>query len=126
MFEVSIKSHFSAAHHLEGYRGGCEDQHGHNWDVEVCVCGEHLDEIGMLVDFRDIKKSLSSVLELLDHKDLNNIAEFKSENPTSERIAQYIYRRLAGVLESETRRIHSVYVHETPGARAGYWEEKTR
>ena len=120
MYEVSIRAHFSAAHHLEGYRGGCEAQHGHNWEVEVFVCGSELDEIGLLVDFRELKIAVMSELDQMDHKDLNTLEIFKDFNPTSERIAEYLFKVLSGSLNNEIRRVSCVSVQETPGAKAYY------
>src|SRR5436309_1565181 len=45
MYEVMIEEEFSAAHALRGYRGKCENMHGHNWKVEVYVRGEQLDQV---------------------------------------------------------------------------------
>ena len=39
MLELKVLSSFSAAHHLLNYEGECENQHGHNWKVEVYVKG---------------------------------------------------------------------------------------
>lgn len=114
--------HFSAAHHLEGYRGGCEAQHGHNWEVEVFIAGEKLDEIGMLVDFRDVKDALATELGKLDHRDLNTLEVFDNGNPTSERIAEFLFNGLSGRLNTEDRRVSRVSVQETPGAKASYRE----
>ena len=120
MFEVSVRSHFSAAHHLEGYRGGCEAQHGHNWEVEVFIRGEALDEIGMLVDFRDVKEALACELEKLDHRDLNTLEVFGTDNPTSERIAEFLFKGLSARLNVSGRCVSRVSVQETPGAEASY------
>ena len=49
MFEVSVRAHFSAAHHLPGYPGTCASAHGHNWEVEVFVRGEELDDDTLLL-----------------------------------------------------------------------------
>ena len=45
--------------------------HGHNWKVEVEVCGNKLDNIGMVIDFKDIKKSTNNIVDELDHEFLN-------------------------------------------------------
>ena len=50
MFEVKIETHFSSAHHLLNYKGACENQHGHNWKVEVYVRGEELDKSEKIQD----------------------------------------------------------------------------
>jgi len=120
MFEVSVRSHFSAAHHLEGYQGGCESQHGHNWEVEVFVEGAALDPIGMLVDFRSVKTALAAELDELDHRDLNTLEVFGSHNPTSERIAEFLFHGLSSKLSVNGCRVSRVSVQETPGAKATY------
>lgn len=94
MHELSVSLEFSAAHNLRGYRGKCEELHGHNWKVEAAVKGQTLDNIGMLVDFSDLKKVLKDVLAGLDHAYLNETEPFKKINPTSENIAAWIYGRL--------------------------------
>ena len=63
MFEVYVKTHFSAAHSLKGYPGDCARVHGHNWVIEVFVQCKELDEIGIGIDFRDIKQTVNDVLE---------------------------------------------------------------
>ena len=96
MYRIKVEGNFSSAHSLRGYKGKCESLHGHNWKVEVEISGESLDKIGMLVDFKIVKKQLYRVLEKLDHSYLNKLAYFKKVNPTSENIAKYIYDRLQG------------------------------
>ncbi len=122
MFEISIKTQFSAAHHLDGYRGACEAVHGHNWDVEVFVAGEALNETGILVDFRDVRQAVQAELEALDHTDLNRHAAFATGNPTSENIARFLFLQLSQRLTGERVRVSRVSVNETPGSKASYWE----
>ena len=122
MFEISVKAHFSAAHHLEGYPGECAGQHGHNWEVEVFVSGERLNETGVLMDFRGLKTLVKSVLQRVDHSDLNASAVLGSENPSSENIAKFVYRELSAKLDVDGCRVSRVLVRETPGTRAVYWE----
>ena len=123
VFEVYIKTHFSAAHALKGYPGDCARLHGHNWIIEAFVRCKDLDDIGIGIDFRDIKKGVKDVLEGLDHFNLNELPAFKDENPTSENIAKFIYKELAKKLNSEAVNVSKVKVSETPGAGAFYWEE---
>jgi 6-pyruvoyltetrahydropterin/6-carboxytetrahydropterin synthase len=123
IYEVYVKSHFSAAHALTGYNGDCSRLHGHNWIVEAFVRCSRLDEIGIGIDFRDIKKAVKDVLNGLDHLNLNELPSFAAENPTSENIAKYLYKQIGKKLNSEYIRVSKVKVCETPGAGAFYWEE---
>lgn len=122
MFEVSIKSHFSAAHHLKGYPGSCAAFHGHNWEIEIFLRGNDLDDTGILVDFKDLKLAVGDVLESIDHSDLNEVEAFKDHNPTSENIARFLYGEFSMKLNCDRYRITRVSVHETPGTTASYWE----
>ena len=123
VFEVYVKTHFSAAHRLCGYPGECARIHGHNWIVEVYVkCGE-LNEIGIGIDFRDIKEATRSVLAAMDHCDLNELPCFRDVNPSSENIARVLYRELSKRLNTEKVKVSKIKVCETPGAGAYYWEE---
>jgi 6-pyruvoyltetrahydropterin/6-carboxytetrahydropterin synthase len=123
VFEVYTKTHFSAAHRLDGYPGDCARTHGHNWMVEVYVKCRELNEIGIGIDFRDIKESVKQVLSQLDHFDLNELEAFRETNPSSENIARFLYQELSAKLNSGTIKVSKVKVSETPGAGAFYWEE---
>ena len=123
VFEVYIKTHFSAAHRLCGYPGDCARIHGHNWIVEVYVQCRELNEIGIGIDFRDIKQAVAEVLSKMDHSDLNELPAFKELNPSSENIARLLYHELSQVLNTDRVRVSKVKVCETPGAGAYYWEE---
>jgi 6-pyruvoyltetrahydropterin/6-carboxytetrahydropterin synthase len=123
VFEIGIRSHFSAAHHLEGYRGNCAEFHGHNWEVEVFVRGGELDASGMLMDYRALKEHVRAALAPVDHRDLNRVPELRGINPTSENIARYLFRSLAERLRGLPCRVSKVAVHETPGTVAYYSED---
>ena len=118
MFTVKVISKFSSAHNLRGYKGKCEELHGHNWSVEAAVSSEELDNIGMVVDFKDLKGILKKILSELDHKHLNEVEHFKKVNPTSENIAKFIYQRLSE--EKPGLKISYVTVWETDTSSAKY------
>jgi 6-pyruvoyltetrahydropterin/6-carboxytetrahydropterin synthase len=121
MYEVMIEEEFSAAHALRGYRGKCENLHGHNWKVEVYVRGERLDSIGMLVDFRELKAATRRVMHHLDHKNLNELKPFDVEiNPSSEHLAGYILHEVASQINSERVTVYKVRVWETPSTSATF------
>ncbi len=123
VYEVYIQTHFSAAHSLKGYSGDCARTHGHNWIIDVYVRCKELDDIGIGVDFRDIKQSVKEVLKGLDHFNLNELPAFEEVNPTSENIAKFLYQELGKKLNSDIVRISKIKASETPGAGALYWEE---
>ena len=121
MYEVMIEEEFSAAHALRGYRGKCENLHGHNWRVEVYVRGDRLDEIGMLVDFTHLKKVTREVMRLLDHRNLNELSPFDVEmNPSSEHLAGFILHKVANQINSDRVQVYKVRVWETPSTSATY------
>ena len=119
MFEVRIETNFSSAHHLLNYKGKCENMHGHNWKVEVCAKGSELDKSNILVDFKVLKKEVNEIIDYLDHKDLNELEEFKGQSPSSEFIAKFIYKKAKERIPQVSR----VNVWETTTSRASYWEE---
>ena len=119
MFELKIETHFSAAHHLLNYNGACENQHGHNWKVEVFLQGNELDKSGILVDFKILKKEVNSVLDTLDHKDINTLKMFENISPSSENISKYLYYEL----KKKFNNIKKVSVWETENACATFFEE---
>lgn len=119
MFEVKVISSFSAAHHLLNYDGDCENQHGHNWKVEVYAKGEVLDKSNILIDFKVLKKELKKVMETLDHKDINELPQFKGVSPSSEMLSQYIFNEM----RKEFRQVFKVAVWENENSCSKYYEE---
>lgn len=123
IFEVCVTTDFSAAHSLRGYQGDCARVHGHNWIIEVFVRCKELDEVGIGIDFMDVKKAVKDVLQGLDHFNLNDLPAFRKVNPTSENIARFLYKELGNKLNSAVVKVSRIKVSETPGAGAFYWEE---
>jgi 6-pyruvoyltetrahydropterin/6-carboxytetrahydropterin synthase len=121
MYEVMIEEEFSAAHALRGYKGKCENLHGHNWKVEVYVRGERLDEIGMLVDFTKLKSVTREVMRYLDHKNLNELSPFDTElNPSSEHIAGFVLSEVGKAINDDRVKVYKVRVWETPSTSATF------
>lgn len=119
MYELSVKSHFDAAHALRGYEGECRQLHGHTWDVEAIVAGERLDEVGIVYDFKRLKDDLGSVLERFDHAYLNEVPPFDEINATAENLARVVFEALEERLGAEVRLVE-VAVWESPIARIAY------
>ncbi len=123
MFEVFVRTHFSAAHRLADYQGDCARLHGHNWEVTVTLGAQELDAIGLAVDFRELKQELGGLMGELDHSELNQHPELADVNPTCEVIARFLYRRLAAHFSGGHKaRVLRVQVCETPGAGVVYYE----
>jgi 6-pyruvoyltetrahydropterin/6-carboxytetrahydropterin synthase len=124
MFDISIKTHFAGAHHLRDYPGDCEHPHGHNWKVTVTVRAAKLDELGMGIDFKVLKKLVNEVIDLLDHRDLNGLPAFSDKNPSSEHIAMFIFENLQEKLEHDRYRLYSVGVMETDTSGLVYYGQQ--
>ena len=118
MYELKAQMYFSAAHHLLNYDGECENQHGHNWLVEAFVKGNVLDKSNILVDYKVLKRELKAVLDLLDHKDINELAEFKGVSPSSEMLSMFIYNKL----KERIPLVSKISVWETATSCASYYE----
>jgi 6-pyruvoyl tetrahydropterin synthase/QueD family protein len=67
MFQVSVEETFSSGHALRGYKGKCENIHGHNYRVQITLEGPQLDSIGLLVDFTHLKQVIREIIKRLDH-----------------------------------------------------------
>ncbi|MDR1039803.1 MAG: 6-carboxytetrahydropterin synthase QueD [Deltaproteobacteria bacterium] len=123
MYELKVTNHFAAAHNLRDFHGKCENLHGHNWFVEARVRADGLDSTGLVMDFAVLKRLLNGVLDLIDHKYLNELEYFKVTNPTSENIARFIFDRLAPDVREATAgkaRLRSVSAWESDNAAATY------
>ncbi|MEN6617164.1 MAG: 6-carboxytetrahydropterin synthase QueD [Syntrophorhabdus sp.] len=115
-----MKDSFAAAHRLVGYKGKCEELHGHNFTVEVLVAGEKLGDDGMLIDFHVIKGYLQEILEVLDHKYINDIPFFAERASSAEYIALYIYHEMEKRLAAEPVTTKEIKVWESDKAYAAY------
>lgn len=122
MYELMIETRFAAAHQLRHYKGKCENLHGHNWKVQVAVSAERLNEIGLAMDFGDIKAITNDVIGTLDHAMLNELFPFTEINPSSENIARWIYESLKKKIDTDEIEVASVTVWESDTAAATYYE----
>lgn len=123
MFELMIETTFAAAHQLRGYRGKCENFHGHNWKVQVHVAAERLNDIDIGMDFHELKRLTQEVTGSLDHTFLNEIFPFTEKNPSSENIAKWIYDTLKKKVNGEYIHLNAVTVWESDTASATYYED---
>jgi 6-pyruvoyltetrahydropterin/6-carboxytetrahydropterin synthase len=122
VYDLSIETQFSAAHQLRGYKGKCEELHGHNWRVQITVNSDRLNDIGLAIDFHELKAMAAEVLSSLDHSFLNEVFPFTEINPSSENIARWIFESMKKKLSGYTCNIASVTVWESETASATYYE----
>jgi 6-pyruvoyltetrahydropterin/6-carboxytetrahydropterin synthase len=114
--ELRKTFHFEAAHRLpllaEGHK--CWRLHGHSFTVEIAVEGSLDPHFGWVMDYADMKAAFKPLWDQLDHNYLNDLPGL--ENPTSERLAEWIWARLKPTLPLLTE----VVVAETCTARCVY------
>jgi 6-pyruvoyltetrahydropterin/6-carboxytetrahydropterin synthase len=89
--------------------------HGHNYVVEVTLEGEPDPVTGMVFDLRELKEIINAeVVDPMDHRFLNReVPPFDKVIPTTENIAQEIWRRLAGRISAPNAHLKNVRLYET-------------
>ena len=122
MYEVTVKTGFSAAHQLRYYDGKYENLHGHNWAAIVTVETKELDKIGLGVDFVVLKKNVADILSRLDYKNINEVPPFDLENPSAENISRWLFGELATLINSDNARLKRVEIKEFDDCGAAYFE----
>ena len=120
MYELSIIDDFASAHYLRKYDGPCKELHGHTWKVEIIIEAQELNEMGVVIDFRGIKKKLKDFLNNLDHVCLNDLPEFQEINPSTENLARYVFQKFRQ--ECEPFLLKKVRVWESERASVTYSE----
>jgi 6-pyruvoyltetrahydropterin/6-carboxytetrahydropterin synthase len=88
--------------------------HGHSFRIEIRIRGELVEPEGWVMDFADLKAAFQPIFDRLDHNYLNDIPGL--ENPTSERLAEWLWEQLAPRLPQ----LSEIIVHETCTAGARY------
>ena len=122
MYEVTVRTGFSAAHQLRYYDGKYENLHGHNWTATVTVETKELNEIGVGVDFVSLKKNVDETLSCLDYKNINEVPPFDSKNPSAENIARWLFDELTAQINNDNVRLKRVEVKEFDDCGATYFE----
>lgn len=118
---VSKEFTFDAAHHLHCYEGKCKNLHGHTYKVIFGISG-FVDEIGLVIDFGDIKEIWKEEIEIhLDHRYLNET--LPKMNTTAENMVVWIYEKMRESLSNRQEKYNGVQVefvrlYETPTSYA--------
>lgn len=118
---VSKEFTFDAAHHLHHYEGKCKNLHGHTYKVVFGISG-FVNEIGLAIDFGDIKEIWKEEIEIyLDHRYLNET--LPKMNTTAENMVVWIYEKMDESLTKRSEkyndaRVEFVRLYETPTSYA--------
>ncbi|WP_028543439.1 6-carboxytetrahydropterin synthase QueD [Paenibacillus taiwanensis] len=120
---VSKEFTFDAAHHLHAYEGKCKNLHGHTYKVVFGISG-YVNEIGLALDFGDIKEVWKAYIEpFLDHRYLNETLPLM--NTTAENMVVWIFEQMEQALQNEPyrekchqARTEFVRLYETPTSYA--------
>jgi len=122
MFDLSTETQFSSAHQLRGYKGKCEALHGHNWRVQVTISSDKLNDIGIVIDFHELRAIVNEAIAPLDHSFLNDVFPFTEINPSSENMAKWIYESIRKKINERNCTVSSVTVWENETSSATYYE----
>lgn len=95
MYTIFKDFPFSAAHAIRGHTRGCQNLHGHNYRVRVHLRASRLDELGMVLDFADLKQMMQEIVGPFDHQVINDIPPFDQRNTTAELLSEYVFQEVA-------------------------------
>ena len=120
MYSLSTEIFFEAGHYLELPGGKKEQTHRHEWRVQATLDPVDLDDYELVIDFDRLQQQLREIVEPMRQADaINDLPEFANINPSTERIARYIYDRLLEQLPGRIK-LKEVQVWETPHCHVGY------
>jgi len=141
MYRLAKEFTFAMGHRLSCHAGACKNFHGHNYTVEVGVKSETLNSDGMVIDFGNLKATVSGFLNMMDHALMVNevdrpmikkmqeilpglkVIETPFE-PTAENMAREIYENVGDVLKKMySIDMDYITVWETDTSSATYSEE---
>ena len=112
MYSVIVKTSFRATHNLHFSNGSKETAHEHQWLITAEISRVKLDNIGLVIDFNDVKSYLKKITAKLEGKNLDEIPYFSKKNPSAENVARYVYEKLEPELESTVKLEYIMVVEE--------------
>ncbi|WP_227937711.1 6-carboxytetrahydropterin synthase QueD [Alkalihalobacillus deserti] len=119
-YELNKDMHLAAAHFIpDSTAGQCQHMHGHTYFINITIGGDQLDDLGFLINFKRIKEI---VHKRYDHSVLNDHPEYKDVNPTTERVAEQIWKAIQKELDTLAHKPKclQVVVRETPTSYVVY------
>ncbi len=123
MFTISVETHFQASHQLTLPDGEKEPVHRHNWLVTADVSSDRLNNMGVVMDFRELRVMLDETVAELDNTALDRVGYFQQNNPSAENVAKYVYEKLRTNLP-ESVKLRNIRVVEEPGCSAKFGESQ--
>lgn len=135
MYTVTKEFKWDSAHRLFGHKGKCVNCHGHTYRAAVTLSSTDLNEMGMVIDFYDLKKIQQMLDDKWDHATLINSQDkvfktflkknkfkhfiFQDANPTAENMCSYLFRKIGETLPDRVC-VENITVWETPTTYASY------
>ena len=120
MYVIAVEIDFKAGHYLQLPSGKQEPPHTHHWEVRVSVEADDVDKYGFVIDFHHLQRLLHKIIDPIKSVDyMNDHLDFSGVNPTTERLARYIYDRMLVELGASVK-LREVTVGEAKGCRASY------
>ena len=128
MFAIEVRDHIMIAHSFRGkVFGPAQALHGATFVIDAAFSADALDENGIVVDIGLAHEVLKEIVKSLNYRNLDDVAEFKGKNTTTEFLTRHIYDRLAdaakagklGRAAGELKAIR-VTISESHVARAWY------
>jgi 6-pyruvoyl-tetrahydropterin synthase len=126
MYSITVSHHFMVAHSLVGeIFGPAQRLHGATYVVDAELRRDGLDADGIVCDIGRALDLLKAVLVEFEYRNLDDMAEFRGRNTTTEFLAGEIHKRLArrigeGVLGTREIVGLRVVLRENPVAWAAY------
>ena len=119
-YTLKVQVEISAAHSLRGYVGDCARVHGHNWKILAEIKTKQLNDIGIGIDFKELKKAMKEISDILDHQYINEIPPFDKINPTAENISKWFYDMLSEQINDDIVKLSSITIYETDRSSVKY------
>ena len=116
MYSVTKEFKFEAAHCVDGHDGRCRNLHGHSYKVFVTASSKYLNEMEMVIDFKNLKNKCEELLDTFDHAFIIELP-FRS---TAENLSKYFYNVFNNELKDNSSYISKVTVYETATSYAEY------
>ena len=136
MITCTRRIEFDAAHRVMKHNSKCKMLHGHRYALEATFSADHLDELGMVIDFGIIKDILGDWVDnnwdhntILNSKDRalgEQITQVTGQkiyylncNPTAEEMANYLFNEICPKLFAKYKITCSqIKLFETPNCYA--------